>query len=41
MQMIIFEEVVNLPKLFNLNSQSQILDNDFNVKLVNNHGLNM
>ena len=41
MEMIILQEVVYLPGLFNLISQSQNMDKDVKVKLVNHYGLNL
>ena len=38
---IILQEVVHLPGLFNLISQSQIMDKDVKVKLVNHYSLNL
>jgi len=40
-EMIIFREVVHLPGLLNLISQSQIMDKDVKVKLVNCYGLKL
>jgi len=41
METIILQEVVHLPGLFNLISQSQIMDKDVKVKPVNHYGLNL
>ena len=38
---IILQEVVHLPGSFNLISQSQIMDKEIKVKLVNHYGLNL
>ena len=40
-EMIILEEVVHLPGSFNLISQSQIMEKDVKVELVNHYGLNL
>ena len=40
-EMIILQEVVHLPRSFNLISQSQIMDKDVKVELVNHYGLNL
>jgi hypothetical protein len=39
--MIKLQEVVHLPGLFNLISQSQIMDKDVKVEPVNHYGLNL
>jgi hypothetical protein len=39
--MIILQEVVHLPGLFNVISQSQFMDKDVKVELVNHYGLNL
>jgi len=41
MEMIILQEVVHLPGLFNLISQSQIMDKDVKVEPLNHYGLNI
>jgi hypothetical protein len=38
---LILQEVVHLPGSFNLISQSQMMDKDFNVEPVNHYGLNL
>jgi len=40
-EMIILQEVVHLPGSINLISQSQIMDKDVKVELVNDYGLNL
>jgi len=40
-EMMILQEVVNLPGLFTLISQSRIMDKDVEVDLVNHYGLNL